>query len=60
MGAERTPPDLREGIRTGVLGALKRDFALRGGRTARLLAAAGVVGVAGAVGIRCCNIRRSM
>jgi len=51
MGSERTPPEVREGIRTGVLGALKQDFELRGGRTARLLVAAGVVGVAGAVGI---------
>jgi len=51
MGSECTPPELREGIRTGVIGALKRDFELRGGRTARLLVAAGVVGVAGAVGI---------
>src|SRR3989304_7979579 len=51
MGSEYTPPEVREGIRTGVLGALKRDFELRGGRTARLLVAAGVIGVAGAVGI---------
>ena len=51
MGSESTPPELREGIRSGVLGALKQDFELRGGRTARLLVAAGVLGVAGAVGI---------
>ena len=51
MAPDPTPPDLREAARTGILGALKRDFELRGGRTARLLVAAGVVGVAGAVGI---------
>lgn len=51
MGDECTPPDLREGVRTGIVGALKRDFELRGGRTAQLLLVAGVIGVAGAVGI---------
>lgn len=51
MGSESTPPDLREGVRTGVLEGLKRDFELSGGRTARLLVVAGVIGVAGAVGI---------
>jgi hypothetical protein len=51
MGSECTPPDLREGVRTGVLDGLKRDFELRGGRTARRLVGAGVIGVAGAVGI---------
>jgi hypothetical protein len=51
MGTECTPPDLREGVRTGVLDGLKRDFELRGGRTARRLVGAGVIGVAGAVGI---------
>src|SRR5512134_1143717 len=51
MGDDGTPPDLRERIQSGIVGALKRDFALRGGRTARLLLLAGVIGVAGAVGI---------
>ena len=51
MGSECTPPDLREEVRTGVLGGLERDFELRGARTARLLVVAGVIGVAGAVGI---------
>lgn len=51
MGDELTPPELRDGIRNGVVGALQRDFELRGGRTARLLLVAGVIGVAGAVGI---------
>jgi hypothetical protein len=47
----RTPPKLREGVRSGILTALRRDVEMRGGRTARLLATAGVVGVAGALGI---------
>jgi hypothetical protein len=51
MGSEGTPPDVREGTRSGVLDALQRDFELRGGRTARLLAAAGVIGVGGAAGV---------
>jgi hypothetical protein len=51
MGSEPTPPELREGVRNGVVVALEKDFELRGGRTARLLVAAGVLGVAGAVGI---------
>jgi hypothetical protein len=51
MGSEGTPPDLREGSRSGVLGALERDFELRGGRTARRLVAAGVIGVSGAAGV---------
>src|SRR4029453_1708163 len=33
MGSECTPPDLREEVRTGVLGGLKRDFELRGARS---------------------------
>jgi hypothetical protein len=51
MGSERTPPEVRETTRSGVLGALARDLELRGGRTARRLVAAGVIGVGGAVGI---------
>jgi len=51
MATDPTPPDLREAARIGILRALKKDFELRGGRTARLLVAAGVIGVAGAVGI---------
>lgn len=51
MADERTPPDVREGVRSGIYAALKRDLEQRGGHTARLLAAAGVVGVAGAVGL---------
>jgi hypothetical protein len=48
---ERTPPELREGVRSGILATLRRDVEMRGGRTARLLATAGVIGVAGAVGV---------
>jgi hypothetical protein len=51
MEHEQTPADLREGVRAGVEASLRRDVELRGGRTARLLAAAGAIGVAGAVGL---------
>lgn len=51
MADERTPPDVREGVRSGILAALTRDVEMRGGRTARLLAAAGLGGAAGAVGL---------
>lgn len=45
-------PDLvREGIRSGILSALARDFELAGARTARRLLAAGAIGVAGSVGV---------
>jgi hypothetical protein len=47
---ERTPSDVREGVRSGILASIRHDVELRGGRTARLLLAAGVIGVAGAVG----------
>lgn len=45
-----TPTGLREGVRSGILSSIRRDVELRGGRTARLLVVAGVVGVAGAIG----------
>lgn len=48
---ERTPPELREGVRSGVFAALWRDVDMRGGRTARLLIAAGLTGAAGAAGL---------
>lgn len=51
MESERTPPELREGVRAGIVAAVERDVELRGGRTARLLVAAGLFGVLGAVGI---------
>lgn len=50
MGDERTPAEVREGVRKGILASIRQDVELRGGRTARLLLAAGVVGVAGAIG----------
>lgn len=51
MDEQQTPAELREGVRAGVRGVLERDVELRGGRTARLLLAAGAIGVAGAVGL---------
>jgi hypothetical protein len=51
MAEERTPPDVREGVRSAIAAALARDVDLRGGRTARLLAAAGLAGSAGAIGL---------
>ncbi len=51
MGSDSTPPELREGVRSGIVGTIERDVELRGGRTARLLVAAGALGVLGAVGI---------
>jgi mono/diheme cytochrome c family protein len=51
MAHERPPQEIREGVRDGILASIKGDVELRGGRTARLLVAAGVVGVAGAVGV---------
>lgn len=51
MEQGQTPGYLREGVRTGILGAIERDVERRGGRTARLLVAAGALGVFGAVGM---------
>lgn len=51
MAGERTPADLREGVRSGIVAAVERDSELRGGRTARLLAGAGALGCFGAVGM---------
>ncbi len=51
MGSETTPPDLRESVRSGIVASVARDVELRGGRTARLLAAAGAIGGIGAAGI---------
>jgi hypothetical protein len=47
---ERTPAELREGVRSGILASLERDLAQRGGRTARRLLIAAAIGVPGAVG----------
>lgn len=51
MEGKSTPTDVREGVRSGILSSIKHDVELRGGRTARLLVAAGLIGVAGAVGV---------
>lgn len=51
MENERTPTEVQEGVRSGILASIRRDMELRGGRTARLLLAAGVVGVIGAIGV---------
>lgn len=51
MKGEGTPPDLREAVRAGIVATVERDVELRGGRTARLLVAAGAIGVLGATGI---------
>ena len=48
---ERTPTDLREGVRTAILASIEQDTEQRGGRTARRLVTAGLIGVAGAVGV---------
>jgi hypothetical protein len=48
---ESTPPDLREGVRSGIIGAIDRDAELRGARTARLLVTAGALGIFGAIGV---------
>jgi hypothetical protein len=48
---ERPPEDLREGVRSGIVASLERDLAQRGGRTARRLGIAGVIGVLAAVGV---------
>ena len=47
----RAPNDVRDGVKAGILDSIKRDVEQRGGRTARLLVAAGVLGVVGAVGV---------
>jgi hypothetical protein len=51
MSDEPTPPELHERVRSGILTALKRDMELRGARTARLLLAAGAIGVVGTIGL---------
>lgn len=50
MDERETPAGLREEVRAGIVTALQRDFERRGGRTARLLVLAGVIGVAGSLG----------
>jgi hypothetical protein len=50
MGDRHTPAELREGIHSGILASIQRDVELRGGRTARLLVSAGLIGIVGAIG----------
>jgi hypothetical protein len=47
---QRSPAEIREGVRSGILSAIAQDFELIGARTVRRLFAAGLVGVAGAMG----------
>ncbi len=47
----QTPGFLREGVRSGIAAAIERDAELRGSRTARLLVAAGALGIFGALGM---------
>lgn len=51
MESGRTPVDLREGVRAGIVSTIERDVELRGARTARLLIAAGALGSFGAIGM---------
>ena len=48
--APQTPGGLREGVRDGILGALRQDLDRTRGATTRSLAVAGVLGVASAIG----------
>ena len=48
--APPTPGSLREGVRKGILGALREDLDRTSGATTRSLALAGVLGVATAIG----------
>jgi len=48
---DQTPPEIREGVRSGIFSAIREDVERRGGRTARLLAVAGVAGIVGAAGV---------
>lgn len=51
MVSDPTPDELKEGVRSGILAALRQDMELRAGSTARLLLAAGALGAFGAIGI---------
>jgi hypothetical protein len=50
MDHQRTPGEVREGVRAGIRAVLADDVERRGGRTAGRLAAAGAIGVVGALG----------
>lgn len=51
MKSDQAPADLRDGVRAGIVSTIERDVELRGGRTARLLIAAGALGSFGAIGM---------
>ena len=51
MAGHRTPEELREQVRSRIVDALERDTEFRGARTARLLLAAGAIGVFAAFGM---------
>ncbi len=46
----KVPTGVAQGVRAGILAALAQDVERRGGRTARRLASAGLMGVTGALG----------
>jgi hypothetical protein len=46
-----TPAESREGVRAGILASIREDTERRAGRTARLLASAGVAGVVAGLGV---------
>ena len=50
MENERTPAEVREGVRAGIRAVLADDVERRGARTAGRLVAAGAIGVVGALG----------
>ncbi len=50
MAASQTPDGIRQGVRDAVMASLEADLELRGAPTLRRIAAAGVLGVAGALG----------
>ena len=51
MAGHRTPEELRERVRSRIADALERDTEFRGARTARLLLAAGALGIFAAFGM---------
>jgi len=51
MTEKQASADVREGIRSGIVATIRQDVEQRGGRTARRLLAAGLIGVVGALGV---------
>ena len=51
MAGHRTPEEIRERVRSRIADALERDTEFRGARTARLLLAAGALGIFAAFGM---------